>query len=485
MRLNLDVKNKILGDRYYLHCLIAQSDHSKIFLATDLAIGDRKCAVKQMYPSYFPVEARSKIESAFLNEVEILKRLSLRHPQIGQYYNYFVDSGKQYLVQEWVEGDSLEEKLRHNFKFSESKVRDIILNTLLTIEYVHRQGIVHNDIKPGNLILRLQDQLPVLIDFGIARKIDCIYKHSIVGTPGYMSLEQAMGKVSFNNDLYSLGVTAIELLTGKSPLSVDFNSNKNNFWEQEKTAFDPKFVEIIDRSISSQDNLKFTSATEMLAMFFPSKKVKLFTQTGDRTKLSFSILFTIMLILIMGFSQKYLILQLNDKSYVSSFKPKPLQPSPPNSLPDNNNFQPTALELKNNALQKAIFAPGTKHLTILQALGEPLWRKPGFWTNSIAWSYENIVSEKIDIGYIFDRQTNILRQAEIAVPPTTKISTVQSAMNSFLATESSTVAIEQGLQAVYKREKNTYEFVTGNLEGIIQRNDQDRIYIAVWSAGFH
>ena len=139
----------------------------------------------------------------------------------------------------------------------------------------------------------------------------------------------------------------------------------------------------------------------------------------------------------------------------------------------------------NDALSDVIFVPGTSQGEILQALGEPLWRKPGFWANSTAWSYENIVAQGFDIGYIFDSQTNTLRQAEIAVPPLTKLSTVQSAMNSFLAVESSTTDIEQGLQAVYQRQKNTHNFAVGNLKGIIQRNHKDRIYLAVWEADFH
>ena len=199
-----------------------------------------------MYPSYFPVKIRSKIESAFLQEVQILKKLARKHPQICQYYSYFVDSGNQYIVQEWIEGTTLEEKLRQQTKLSESETKSILLSILSILEYVHSQGIVHNDIKPDNIILRSQDGLPVLIDFGAAREANCNYGQNIVGTPGYMSLEQAMGKTIFNNDIYSLGLTAIFLLTGRSPRSIDFNLEQDNFWQREKTAFDPKLVQAID-----------------------------------------------------------------------------------------------------------------------------------------------------------------------------------------------------------------------------------------------
>ncbi len=251
MRLELDAKTKILGDRYYLHHLVAQSNCSKIFLATDLIINGRKCAIKQLYPSYCPAKIRPKVESAFLDEAKILKQLAQKHPQICQFYNYFLDSGNQYIVQEWIEGTTLEARLRQRPKLKQSEIKNILVNILQILTYVHSLGIVHNDIKPGNIVLRLEDKLPVLIDFGVARKVNTDYGQNIVGTPGYMSVEQAMGKTIFNNDLYSLGLTAIYLLTGKSPQSINFNANKNNFWHREKSAFDPKLVATIDRAIAS------------------------------------------------------------------------------------------------------------------------------------------------------------------------------------------------------------------------------------------
>jgi len=486
MRLDLDTKSKILGNRYYLHHLVAQSDRNKIFMATDLAINFRKCAIKQMYPSYFPVKMRSKIESAFLHEVEILKKFTSQHAQICQFYNYFTDSGNQYLVQEWIEGTTLEKKLCQQEKLSELETKNILLNLLPTLEYIHSLGIVHNDIKPGNIILRSQDRLPVLIDFGIARKVDQNYGQRVAGTPGYMSLDQAMGKADFNNDFYSLGATAIELLTGKSPLSIDFNSEQENFWQREKTAFDPELVAIIDRAVSNKSDRQFLSATKMRTALQSSEKKLIATSTNVSSakpkKLEYLISIAVLATSVIWLYLNHSIPQLDSKPpvpIIDSWKPEY-----PISLPTKKPTPPTALETTNNALQNVIFVPGTTQSTILQALGEPLWRRPGFWANSVAWSYENIVSEGFDIGYIFDSRTNALRQAEIAVPPATDISTVQSLMDSFLAT-SSTVDIKQGLQAVYQREKPMYNFAIGDLKGVIQRNHKDRIYIAVWSADFH
>ena len=504
MRLSLDAKSKILGDRYYLHYLVAQSNYSKIFLATDLAIDNRRCAIKQLYPNYYPAEIRSKVESAFLQEAQVLKKFAQKHPQICQYYSFLVNSGNQYIVQEWVEGTTLEEKLRQKPRLLETEIKNIILNILLILEYVHSQGIVHNDIKPSNIILRLQNKLPVLIDFGVAKKINTDYGQNIVGTPGYMSVEQAMGKATFSNDLYSLGLTAIHLLTGKSPLGTDFNLEQNNFWCQMKAAFDPKLVAVIDRAISARSDKRFASAREMLNMLQSSKVISIsIAKKSNRPKLKLndSILTLILAMLGMGFYLNYLtqlsvefspkVVNSRDSEHLiapdSDFRPQPIVSEYliPESIDDIP--QPPAVINKNtdNLLQAAIFVPGTTQSEILETLGEPLWRQPGFWVNSVAWFYQDIVSPEFDMGYIFDRYTNKLRQVEIAVPPTTQLSTIQSAMNSFLAQEQSTDAIERGLRAVYQRQRDSYNFGVGNLQGVIQRNHKDRIYMAVWEADFH
>ena len=486
MSFKLDSKNKILGDRYYLHCLIAQSSYSRIFLATDLELNYRKCAVKQLYPSFCPVEMQSQIEWTFLQEVEISKEIARKHPQLCQFYNYFSDSGNQYLVQEWIEGNTLEQELHRHSKLSESQTKNILLNLLSVLECIHSLGIVHNDIKPSNIILRLQDNMPVLIDFGIAKKVNHNQQSkTIVGTPGYMSIEQAMGDVAFSNDLYSLGLTAIHLLTGRSPLDIDLNSSQDNFWHREKTAFDPKLVAAIDRAIAHKPEKRFSSASKMIAAsgLFPTVSPSSSDQDRNKSKLKDLSLIIVLAVSGIWLYSTYLMPQLDRKPPVNIIDSFPVESLIP--PPTEEEVKQTLLETTNNDLKEVIFVPGTTQSTILQALGEPLWRKSGFWENTMAWSYENIVSQGFDIGYIFDSQTNILRQTEIAVPPTTDFSTLKTALASFLAPESLSVEIQQGLLAVYQRQQKTHRFTVGNLEGIVQRNDEDRIYLAVWSADFH
>ena len=197
----------------------------------------------------------------FRQEAKILETLAGKHNQISQFYNYFNDGSYLYLVQEWISGITLEQKLQQQKKLSEVEVREILLNLLSVVDYIHSQGIVHRDIKPRNIILRDHDNLPVLIDFGVARQIkggaetDLYQSKIIAGTPGYMSLEQAMGQTAYSNDLYSLGLTAIHLLTGKSPLNIDLT--------QQKIPISRNLMDVLSQAIASNPQQRFTSAPEM------------------------------------------------------------------------------------------------------------------------------------------------------------------------------------------------------------------------------
>ena len=120
---------------------------------------------------------------------------------------------------------------------------------------------------------------------------------------------------------------------------------------------------------------------------------------------------------------------------------------------------------------------------VIATLGQPTSQKPGYWDNSVAWSYENVPSPGIDLGFLFDINSQRLRQAEIAVPPNIKLESLYNIADSLL--EFTPAKIEQKLAAVYWRKTNLQRFEIDNLEAVIQRNDRDRIYIGIWEQDFH
>ena len=134
------IRGKVLCDRYYLHDMIAQSNYSRIFLATDLAVNARQCAIKQLHPDYCSTEIEPEIEAAFLQEVEISKKIAGKHVRVCQFYDYFVDSGNKYLAQEWIEGTTLEQKLSYQPKLSESETKTILSSILQILERIHSLG---------------------------------------------------------------------------------------------------------------------------------------------------------------------------------------------------------------------------------------------------------------------------------------------------------------------------------------------------------
>ena len=139
--------------------------------------------------------------------------------------------------------------------------------------FIHERRIIHRDIKPDNIILRNSDGKPVLIDFGIIKEAmgtvvnpDGRSAYSIaLGTPGYMSSEQAAGRPVYSSDLYSLGLTAIFLLTGKTPQYLESDPRTGEIlWRKEAPQVSAQLANVLDKSIHFHPRDRFTSAEEML-----------------------------------------------------------------------------------------------------------------------------------------------------------------------------------------------------------------------------
>ena len=131
-----------------------------------------------------------------------------------------------------------------------------------------------------------------------------------------------------------------------------------------------------------------------------------------------------------------------------------------------------------------IFPPGVDQAEILQALGEPTKRSKGYWPNSRAWLYANIVPDKMDLGYLLDSNTKKLRQTEISFAASVEREIIAKILASLLANNQDDT-VDLALKKVYLYQSDRQEFTVGNLEGIIQRQAKNRIYTAVWDADFH
>ncbi|ADI63398.1 serine/threonine-protein kinase [Trichormus azollae] len=265
---------KLLNNRYQVIQLLGAGGFGETSLAEDTHLPSRRrFLIKELKPINNDPETSQIIQQRFEREAAILENLGETSDQIPKLYAYFPENGKFYLVQEWIEGQTLTNIIQSKGKLKETIVREILLSLLPVLDYVHSKGIIHRDIKPDNIILRSQDNKPVLIDFGAVKEtIRTVINPSgnplqsiVIGTPGYMPSEQAIGRPVYATDIYSLGLTAIYLLTGKQPQDLETHPQTGQvLWQQYAAGISPEMVQILTQAIEPRPSDRYTTASKML-----------------------------------------------------------------------------------------------------------------------------------------------------------------------------------------------------------------------------
>ncbi|MBD1937673.1 serine/threonine-protein kinase [Microcoleus sp. FACHB-68] len=264
----------LLNNRYQILQTVGSGGFGETFLAEDTQMPSaRRCAIKQLKPVTNNPQINQIVQERFQREAAILEELGDSNPQIPRLYAYFSEAAQFYLVQEWVEGETLTKKLKTAGLLSESSVRALLANILPVLDYVHTKRIVHRDIKPDNIIWRQRDGLPVLIDFGAVKETmntelssqENSSRSIAIGTPGFMPGEQAAGKPVYSSDLYALGLTAIYLLTGRLPQQLDSDAHTGEIlWHRHALNVTPALVTVLDKAIQSHPQQRYPTAREML-----------------------------------------------------------------------------------------------------------------------------------------------------------------------------------------------------------------------------
>jgi serine/threonine protein kinase, bacterial len=270
------VTNQLLNDRYQIISTLGSGGFGETFLAEDIQMPSRRrCVVKRLRPTQNDPALTKLIQERFQREAAILETLSGGSKQIPQLYAYFylASDGQFYIVQEWVDGDTLSALVAKNGRLDETAVRKILTDILPVFSYIHSRSIVHRDIKPDNIILRHSDRLPVLIDFGAVREaMGTVFNSQgqptqsiVIGTPGYMPSEQSIGRPVYSSDLYSLGLTAIYLLTGQQPTDLPSDpSSAEILWRSQAPQVSSSFAQILDRAISYHHRDRYATAADFL-----------------------------------------------------------------------------------------------------------------------------------------------------------------------------------------------------------------------------
>jgi eukaryotic-like serine/threonine-protein kinase len=182
----------------------------------------------------------------FEQEAAILDRL--HHRQIPQKVECFEEQGNFYLVQDFVEGDDLSKEFAVGHRWSEQNAIHFLREMLKILGHVHCKQAIHRDVKPSNIVRRWDNGQFYLIDFGAVQDLSCDMAISLtnLGTPGYHAPEQSHGQASFSSDIYALGMTAIQFLTGRYPQHLPRDINGDICW-QDLVQVSDSLVAVLER----------------------------------------------------------------------------------------------------------------------------------------------------------------------------------------------------------------------------------------------
>ena len=206
-----------VGNHYLIEEELGRGGMAAVFRALDVRL-NRRVAIKLLPPE---LAFNASVRARFLREAQMAAQLT--HPNIVPIFTVDEREGLVYFVMALVDGESLAARIARTGAMPIEQVRTIAGEVADALDYAHRQGVVHRDIKPDNILLDRLSGRPMVTDFGIARAAAEESRLTVtgmaVGTPAYMSPEQAMGErdVDGRSDMYSLGIVTYQMLAGETP----------------------------------------------------------------------------------------------------------------------------------------------------------------------------------------------------------------------------------------------------------------------------
>jgi serine/threonine protein kinase len=264
----------MLQKRYRVTKILGQGGFGRTYLAQDTACFDELCVLKEFTPNERGRDSLRKARELFKREAEAL--YAINHPQIPRFRANFEEAKRLFLIQEYAEGKTyakiLGERIRESRTFTEQEAITFLQNMLPVLENIHAQGIIHRDISPDNIICRENDQLPVLIDFGVVKagvtnleaEGEVGEQGTTVGKAGYAPNEQLQtGEAYANSDLYALAVTTVVMMTGRKPESLIDKSSMSWKWQQWLPTISPWFAKVLMRMMSYRPAARYQSAKEV------------------------------------------------------------------------------------------------------------------------------------------------------------------------------------------------------------------------------
>lgn len=509
----------------------------------------------------------SEFQRKFQDEA---RRLALCiHPNIVRISDFFTEAGLPYMVMEYIPGQTLEAIVFPDHPLSEAAAVHYIRQVGAALKVVHRNGLLHRDVKPENIILRQDTQEVVLIDFGIAREFTpgLTQTHTSLTSAGYAPIEQYIPqeKRTPATDIYGLAATLYALLTAQVPVAsilrireeISQRSQENRPARMPtprdlQPDLSPAVNQAVIRGMAVEARYRPTSVDEWLSLLpapLNSHPVLSIVAAGSgantevalgpqpprtqsnaatdtvaprpvtptrepRRRLWIPALAAIAAVIaatlgatLLRSRQPAPVVQSNSTatrdnssagiqtptSPSESPSPRPqtpaVQTSPDISVePDPSPPEPSQEQQQDRGPRNQTsgsvqgFPTGTAQSTIEATLGRPDSNAVGYWPNTRSVLYR--LPNQVDLGYSVDRTSGQVRQTEVSFPQSFGSQEILATLDDMVA-GGVAAEIRQGLQQVQQRQSNRYSFTTGGLEGVIERNDKDRIYIGVWEADLH
>ncbi|WP_310833784.1 bifunctional serine/threonine-protein kinase/formylglycine-generating enzyme family protein [Aetokthonos hydrillicola] len=257
-----------LSGRYQIIRQLGGGGFAMTFLARDtMQPSQPLCVVKQLRPHHTEL----RVVELFEKEAAILEKLG-KHPQIPRLLAHFKEDDNLYIVQQFIQGQDLSKEILPGKQRSEDYVTNLLQEVLEILCFVHHQGVIHRDIKPHNLMRRHEDGKIFLIDFGAVKEIGSVTENSrgeltstvIIGTPSYMPNEQKNGKPCLGSDMYALGLTAIQALTGILPIDLPEDPLTGEILWQDKVKISNHLTNILTKMVRRHHSLRYLCAQEAL-----------------------------------------------------------------------------------------------------------------------------------------------------------------------------------------------------------------------------
>ena len=279
-----DWLGRTLG-KVHVSLLLARGGMAEVYLGTHTTL-QRPVAVKLLRNQYLD---DPELLERFQREARVVARL--RHPNIVQVFDFDSIDGQPYLVMEYVPGPSLATYMK-NLKEKGERLAPAMVSNLLgkvadALRYAHGQGVIHRDVKPGNILLTSsttpvvvgkplpEDVEPVLTDFGLVRFLQSTTQTAtgvVAGTPAYMSPEQAQGEhTDGRSDIYSLGIVLYELLAGQVPFKADTTmgvlAKHISLPAEPIPGLDPAQQAVLDKALAKDREERFATPTEFASAY--------------------------------------------------------------------------------------------------------------------------------------------------------------------------------------------------------------------------